>query len=311
MTTVPLPNADRPVFFAGQLLTGDDLNAAQDVDAGLRRLHHRILHGWGIAAGLAVTGRRGEVAVTLGAGYALDVAGRELVVDMPLAVPVPPVAAGPDGGPLPFTLVVRWTEDDDAVVIDRPGACGTEGAVRRSDAATVVWLDPAAVRDGLDVVLAEILVQNCRLAGSPDPALRRLLNPPPTPYVACGSTTAGATSWAVRAASGGQPWAVWTDVDSSEAGFGDVPAYQARLVGERLVDAATSPTGLPALVDGTVYVENAEPGRFRFVVPLVAGTSLGADGEIEVNPAALVEDPGLADLVSGLGWAVEWIGVQS
>ena len=77
-STAPLPEADRPRFFAGQLLTADDLTAAQDVDSGLRHLHHRMLHGWGIASGLAVTGRRTATEVTLGAGYALDSTGREL-----------------------------------------------------------------------------------------------------------------------------------------------------------------------------------------------------------------------------------------
>jgi hypothetical protein len=312
VTTAPLPPAERPAFFAGQLLTADDLNLAQDVDTGLRRLHHRILHGWGIASGLAVTGRRGEVAVDLGAGYALDVAGRELVVDEPTSVPVPPVANGPDGKPLPFVLVVRWSEDEEAVVVDRPGACGAEGAVLRSDAPTIGWVDPEAVRQGVDVVLAEILVQGCRLTTAPDPALRRLLTPPPTPYTACGATSTG-TGWFVRATHDGQPWAAWTDVDTSEAGFGDVPAYLARLVGTRVLDAARSPNGSPALVDGAGYVEAAETGRFRFVVPLPAGSSFGQDGGgIEVNPEDVVGDGGFADLVSGaLGWAVEWIGVQS
>lgn len=314
MTTpaAPLPDADRPRFFAGQLLTADDLTAAQDVDTGLRHLHHRMLHGWGIASGLAVNGRRTATEVVLGAGYALDSAGRELVVPEPLTVPVPPVAAGPSGGPVPFALVVRWTENQDAVVIDRPGACGAEGAVRRSDAPTVVWLDPEAVRDGYDLVLAEVAVRSCRLAQVPDPTLRRLLNPPPTPYAACGSTPVGATAWQVRATGGGQQWAVWTDVDTGGAGFGDTPAYLARVLGTRLVDAGLSPTGQPFVLDGTPFVEDPEPGRFRLVVPLVPGWSAADGAAIDVNPGAVVSAAGLPDLVaSTLEWSVEWIGMQS
>ena len=312
VTTAPLPPAERPAFFAGQLLTAGDLNAAQDADTGLRHLHHRILHGWGIASGLAVAGRRGDVVVALGSGYALDLAGRELVVDEPLSVPVPPVANGPDGKQLPFVLVVRWTEDDDAVVVDRPGPCGAEGSVLRSEAPTIGWVDPEAVREGLDVVLAEIMVQGCRLTAPPDTALRRLLTPPPTPYTACGSTLVGGTPWFVGAVPDGQVWAVWTDVDTSEAGFGDVPAYLARLVGTRALDAGDSPSGRPAVIDGGGYVEAAEVGRFRFVVPLPAGSTFGLDGGyVDVNPEDLVGGSGFTDLVAGdLGWSVEWIGVQ-
>ena len=302
ISTAPRPQPNRPRFFAGQLLTADDLTASQDVDSGLRQLHHRMLHGWGIASGLSVTGQRAETEVTLGAGYALDSTGRELVVPTPLTIPVPPVAAGPSGAAVPFTLTLRWTEDDEAAVVDRPGACGAEGAVRRSDAPTVAWLDPPAVRDGYDIVLAEV----------PDPTLRRLLNPPPTPYAACGSTPVAGTGWSVRAAAGGQPWAVWTDVDTSEAGFGDTPAYLARFLGVRLVDAALSPTGRPFVLDGTPFVEDPEPGRFRLVVPLAPGWSAPDGSSIDVNPSDVVTGAGLADLVaSTLEWSVEWIGVQS
>ncbi len=312
ISAVPLPSADRPLYFAGQVLAADDLTAAQDVDAGLRHLHHRMLHGWGIASGLGVTGRRGDTAVAVGSGYALDSTGRELVVPVPTAVPVPPVAAGPDGQPLAFALVVRWTEDEDAVVVDRPGACGTEGAVRRSDAPQVVWLDPVATRVGHDIVLALVKVQDCALAGAPEHVTRRLLNPPPTPYAASGRTTPGDTGWQVLTTGAGVPYAVATDVDTSEAGFGDTPAYLARLDGTRLLDPVLSPTGRPALLDATPYVEAAEPGRFRLVVPLPPGTGFGDDDQVEVNPGAVLAMAGLtALLTSTLRWSVEWIGLQS
>lgn len=312
ISAVPLPSADRPLYFPGQVLAADDLTAAQDADAGLRHLHHRMLHGWGIASGLGVTGRRGDTSVSVGSGYALDSTGRELVVPDPTTVPVPPVASGPDGQPLAFTLVVRWTEDEDAVVVDRPGACGTEGAVRRSDAPQLVWLDPVAARVGYDIILALVKVQDCALAGAPELTTRRLLNPPPTPYAASGRTTPGDTGWQVRTAGAGVPYAVSTEVDTSEAGFGDTPAYLARLDGIRLLDAALSPNGRPTLLDGTPFVEAAEPGRFRFVVPLPPGTGFGDDDQIDVNSSAALSEPGLTTLLtSTLRWSVEWIGLQS
>jgi hypothetical protein len=308
----PLPGGDRPLFFPGQVLTADDLTATQEVDAGLRRLHHRMLHGWGIAMGLGVTGRRGDISVSVGPGYALDSTGRELVVPVPTTVPVPPVAAGPDGRPLTFALTVRSTPDEDAMVVRRPGACAAEGAVRRSDAPQIRWLDPAAVLLGYDVVLAVVGVHGCTLAAAPELALRRPLSPPPTPYAASGRTSPGDTGWLLRTAGGGQPYAVHTEVDTSEAGFGNTPAYLARLDGLRLLDAALSPNGRPTLLDGTPYVEAAEPGRFRFVVPLPPGTGFGDNDQIDVNSTAVVSDAGLTGLVTTtLRWSVEWIGLQS
>lgn len=310
--SLPLPNADRPLWFPGQLLTADDLTSSQDVDAGLRRLHHRMLHGWGIASGLVVTGRRGEASVDVAAGYALDGAGRELVLPDPVAKPVPPVAGGPDGGPRRFTLVLRWTEDVDAVVTDRPGLCDTEGAVRRSDEPTLSWLDPADVLVGLHIVLAEVAVQSCRLVDPPDGTLRRLLNPPPTPYTATGRTPAGETAWRVVSDQGEAPWALAVTVDTSEAGFGDTPTYLARVAGPRLVDAALTPFGQPFLLDGPAHVLDPEPGQFQLRVPLVPRVWTAADPDpIRVNPVQVVGSDRLYDLVAHeLRWTVEWVGVQ-
>ena len=191
------------------------------------------------------------------------------------------------------------------------GDCGARGAVRRSDAADRGWLDPPAVRTGLDIVLADVQVLNCRLAQPPDPARRRLLNPPPTPYAASGATEAGATNWQVLTTPGGQPWAACTDVDTSEAGFGDVPAYLARLGGERLIPAASSPTGRPALIDGTPYVDAAEVGRFRVVVPLIPASAIG-DDQSRGQSAGRGGGSGLCAgrLITDLAWYVEWIGLQ-
>jgi hypothetical protein len=314
MTTpaAPLPRADRPLYFPGQLLTAADLTAGQDVDAGLRQLHHRMLHGWGIASGLAVTGRRGDVAVSVGWGYALDSTGRELVLPDVVAHPVPSVAGGPDGAPRQYALALRMATDYEAVVVDRPGACGTEGAVRRSDDPVLEWLDPAGVAAGRDIVLAQVAVRDCRLASSPDGSGRRLLNPPPTPYVASGHTESGSTGWVAVAPNGVGPWAVATIVDSAEAGFGDTPAYLASVKGRRDLTAAESPTGGPVLLDGSPYVEAAEPGRFQAVVPLLPAAVTSGGLLLPVNPASVVAGPALIGLVTHvLGWSVEWIGVQS
>jgi hypothetical protein len=70
---------ERPRFFAGKLLTADDLRTEQDYFRGKLRLHNRFLHGWGVVTGLAVTVDQGTT-VVVSPGLALDCAGNELVL---------------------------------------------------------------------------------------------------------------------------------------------------------------------------------------------------------------------------------------
>jgi hypothetical protein len=75
----------RPRFFAGQLLTEDDLNRLDSYIVAKNRLHNRYLHGWGVACGLEVVcnacdpeGGRGTVIVR--PGYALSPCGNDIIV---------------------------------------------------------------------------------------------------------------------------------------------------------------------------------------------------------------------------------------
>lgn len=74
----------RPQFFAGQLLTEDDLQSLGDYLVAKNRLHNRYLFGDGVVCGLAVTCapcERGHV--TVNPGYALDCCGNDIVVSCP------------------------------------------------------------------------------------------------------------------------------------------------------------------------------------------------------------------------------------
>jgi hypothetical protein len=73
---------DRPRFFAGRLLSADDMQAEQDYLRGKSRLHNRGLHGWGIVSGLGVSIDQGTT-LLVSPGLALDCAGNELVLPAP------------------------------------------------------------------------------------------------------------------------------------------------------------------------------------------------------------------------------------
>lgn len=72
---------ERPRFFAGQLLTEEDLQLLTRYVTDKSRLHNRYLHGAGVVCGLEVTcDPCGGGHVRLHPGYALDCCGNDLVV---------------------------------------------------------------------------------------------------------------------------------------------------------------------------------------------------------------------------------------
>ena len=71
----------RPRFFAGQLLTEDDLEAINTYVVGKNRLHNSRLFGDGVVCGLEVVcGPCGGDTVVVRPGYALDCCGNDLVL---------------------------------------------------------------------------------------------------------------------------------------------------------------------------------------------------------------------------------------
>jgi hypothetical protein len=71
----------RPRFFAGQLLTEEDLNRLDHYIVAKQKLHNRYLHGWGVVCGLDVVCDgcdRGSVMVR--PGYALSPCGEDVIV---------------------------------------------------------------------------------------------------------------------------------------------------------------------------------------------------------------------------------------
>lgn len=71
----------RPQFFAGQLLTEDDLQALTNYVVGKNRLRNRYLFGDGVVCGLSVTCHPcGGEKVTVAPGYALDCCGNDILL---------------------------------------------------------------------------------------------------------------------------------------------------------------------------------------------------------------------------------------
>jgi hypothetical protein len=79
----------RPRFFPGQLLTEDDLGGLVDYVVQKQRLHNRMLFGDGVGCGLEVLCHPcGGGKVVIGAGFALDCCGNDIVVPCPQEVDI-------------------------------------------------------------------------------------------------------------------------------------------------------------------------------------------------------------------------------
>ncbi len=70
----------RPRFFAGQLLTEDDLGRLDRYIVEKNKLHNRYLHGWGVVCGLEVVCHNCKGWVTVKQGYAIDPCGNDIIV---------------------------------------------------------------------------------------------------------------------------------------------------------------------------------------------------------------------------------------
>ena len=79
----------QPHFFAGQLLTDDDLQALTNYVITKQRLHNRFVVGSGVACGLAVTCHPcGHGKVMVQPGYAIDCCGNDIFVPCPVELDI-------------------------------------------------------------------------------------------------------------------------------------------------------------------------------------------------------------------------------
>lgn len=118
----------RPRFFAGKLLTPEDLELEQEYFHEKLKRHNRSLHGFGIVSGLKVIVHSGQIHVE--AGLALDCEGNELVIET--AQTIAPPAVAPSTGDWHTAYVnLRFVEE----CADLVPIAGTEGG---SGATTLV-----------------------------------------------------------------------------------------------------------------------------------------------------------------------------
>jgi hypothetical protein len=202
---------ERVLYWRGQaLLARDFLDEAAQADER-RFWHTRAVHAaYGVAEGLAV---HIDSVIRVNRGVAFDRFGRELVLPRARVAPAPPVASVEAD----FDLVLRLRE----------GSCDSGSfLVSRVDLA---WVPSSMRRRPEDVPLARFRVSADgifeHVAAFAPPRARAQSRP----RLAGGITLPGHTPWREGTYSSSHQWGVSieTRVDTSAAGFTEVPCYLA------------------------------------------------------------------------------------
>lgn len=185
---------ERITFRDGQTLGARDLRDEDRLAARLRALHNRYVHGtWGVALGCEVALLPNHTGVLLQPGYAIDAAGRDVIIAEATSHRVPHTAA---------------TE----ILVLSATACGR-----------IEWTAAHGFPVGAQVPLVSARASGGKIAGPLDFRVRRNADRMVRPRIGSGITAAGHTGW-----QDGQHW-LETTVDTSDAGFTVTPQYLAFL----------------------------------------------------------------------------------
>jgi hypothetical protein len=327
---------ERLQFFDGQRLFASDLQGPDEFNREMRWLHNRSLHQPGIGSGYAVNGKKGDREVQIGAGYAIDAEGREIVLIETMVVAVPPVAGDVAGAPMIYDLTISYPDDSDLEVTEtREGVCLPRGVVRRREVPVFCWVrldangqpvDPQLkqeVLSGMKLVLARAEVLNCQLDKDLSIAQRRNARPPRQPYIVCGE--AQPTNWRlfrlneVGEGTGGiatgqftgpviSPFGLSAEIDTSSALFQTTPSYSARISGPRLMTITENGEKEDFIVDGLISVRDSRPKSFKVEVLLLVQSLLSTGANNPLVGTEPDDDPKRLELFSD--WQVVWMGVE-
>lgn len=256
MPTTDVRRLDRLLYWRGQALLARDFRDEAAQADERRAWHNRAVHeAFGIAAGLEVT----LLATTpqtasVAPGLAYDRAGREILVRRALTSAAPPLP--PTTAEASFDLLIRL----------------------RAGSAELTWKPSSARRSIDEVPLARFRLS--RRTIGPDPRFSApRVRPYARPRIATGATLPGNTAWQIQRPPIGLTGetaigtSIATRVDTSGAGFTEVPCYFAWLEG-RLVDEDAG-VFLPAFF--TQVTEESLTG-FVFRIWLPSPGRLGREG---------------------------------
>jgi hypothetical protein len=184
LTDTKSRQGERVRYFSRQLITADDLTQDQLYHREKRRLHNRLLHGWGIVCGLEVkvnpvSGAPLNVAIC--PGYALSPQGDEIYMpaetqfdlgqciagqDAPCHSPCAPVISGSVDPTKDFYIAMKYMECLSHPVRVSPVGCGCDDTA----------CEYSRIRDGFEVTCLSSLPDSHGDAFQISDALCRIAN---------------------------------------------------------------------------------------------------------------------------------------
>lgn len=254
---------ERVQYWQGQMLRSRDFRDIETGDAQRRWWHNRALHNaYGIAEGLmsSLVLSTTPAGVLVMAGVAYDVYGRELILERSQLIPLPKVPPNLTGT---ITLLMRYKPRLGALRPDENSElCWTASGSVGAGAAEFVWKQGSNVDPAEGVVVCAVDYTKGKVR-TPEFQLRAFSRPQSRPLLASGATIPGNTPW--------DPWSagftfdnngnqipdfigVQTWIDTSAAGFTQVPCYFAWLQGA-LWNSQTrqlTPAIFPSIADESV-----------------------------------------------------------
>jgi hypothetical protein len=152
---------ERTRYFTRQLITAADLNNEQNYQREKRRMHNRLLHGWGIVCGLNVVAKAESQVVTICPGYALSPQGDEIFVPADIKFDLAQCTKGqaspcsPCGSSSvvavdttkPFYIAIKYAECMSSPVRVSPVGCGCDDTA----------CEYSRIRDGFEISCLQAL----------------------------------------------------------------------------------------------------------------------------------------------------------
>jgi hypothetical protein len=240
---------DRVTYREGQLLASRDLHDDFDTAQRLRRMHTLFLHDtWGIALGFSVYGQISDEAVHVGPGYALDSSDREILLSEDLLLPIPLTSAATD-----LLLVISYLPDSEYKNLpDFAVLCAGTILDPHAERPVFAWRTPDTLNLGVDVPLAHLRIEKGVLILLPDLTVRRYARRQVRPHIATGVVAAI-----------GRQIADGLTVNTSDAGFANVPEYFARLdfIGNAALDV------IAQVGANSAFIESPTAKQFVYAAP--------------------------------------------
>lgn len=296
---------ERVQYWQGQTLKSQDFREIEAVAAQRRWWHNRALHNaYGPSQGLGVSLTPDKSAIEVQPGLAYDIFGRELVLQTKQLVRLPDT--DPEEKDRRQYLLVRYLDPGNGCGSPTSGACWGQTGLRLLDTADFILKveQDVSPTDGVPIALVVFLGQKrVRVVLSGQQA-----QPLASPLLASGSTVPGNTAWDLWSSSGlavaGAPSAsvlgVETTIDTSSAGFTEIPVYFAWLEGPLWNPQLQQflPALLPSIGDEAI-------GSFTFRLWLPS-----TQAQTSAPAFALVNTSGFSAFAQRQKLYVSWIGCQ-